>query len=172
MTVDQQSIEYIKERIKGIATHGIRQTLLDVQDELNLLSHLLGAGTEASVAEIHAACNNLDVLVSDPSGDEARARKIRNEHLGEQLSSLLATVGVVICAIASVRGNAEVWNDIFQSCDQLDIEEALIDALVRHPECLDDEVAEEVMRQEDNLATATLRRQLNNLLKVEEHVNG
>ena len=54
MTVDQQSIDYIKERIKGIATHGIRQTLLDVQDELNLLSHLLGAGTEASVAEIHA----------------------------------------------------------------------------------------------------------------------
>ena len=172
MTTEQQSIEYIKERMKGIATRGIRQTLLDIQDELWLLDCLLGAGIEASVAEIHAACNSINVFVSDPSGDLAREKKSRNDHLSEQLAAIQGTIGVVICALASVRVNADACNDGFKKCHQSDIEPALIDALIHQPECLDDEAAEIAMQQGDSSAMATLRRQLGNLLQEEGQADG
>ena len=167
MTAEQENIERIKERMKDIATRGIRQTLLDIQDELNLLYTLVGAGIDASIAEIYAACNSIDIYASDPAG-EAMSRKVRNDHLSEQLSSLHSTVSVVICALASVRNNADACNNSFKGCHQSDIEPALIGALIRQPECLDDAAAEVAMQQGDSSATATLRRQLDRLLNDEE----
>lgn len=164
MTPEQQHIDQIKERLKEVATRGIRQTLIDVQDELWLLDCLLSAGLEASVAEVYEACNCIDIYVSDPDGAKAREKKYKNEHLSEQLSSLHATIGVVICALASVRANADACNDGFKSCHHTDIEPALIAALIRQPQCLDDAAAELAMQQDDNSATATLRRQLNRLV--------
>lgn len=170
MTNEQRSIEYIKERMKGIATRGIRQTLFDIQSELNLLSHLLDAGLEASVAELHAACNSINIYA--PDGDAARERKYRNEHLSEQLSSLHTTVGIVICTLAAVMNNAEACNDAFSSCHHTDIEPALIDALIHQPECLENEATEIAMQQDDSSAMATLRRQLGKLLKEEDQADG
>ena len=172
MTAEQENIERIKERMKDIATRGIRQTLLDIQDELRLLDHLLGAGIEASVAEIHAACNSIDIFVSDPTGDLARERKSRNDHLSEQLAAIQRTIGVVICALASVRVNADASNDGFKKCHETDIEPALIGALIHQPECLDNEAAEIAMQQGDSSAVSTLRRQLGNLLQEEGQGDG
>ena len=172
MTNEQQHIEHIKERMKGIATRGIGQTLLGIQDELNLLDRLLDAGIGASIAEVHAACNSFDVFVSDPTGDLARERKFRNEHLSEQLAAMQGTVGVVICCLAAVRNNADACNDAFKKCHETDIEPALIDALIHQPEYLDNEAAEIAMQQGDSSAMATLRRQLGNLLQEEGQVDG
>jgi len=155
MTPEQQRIEHIKERMKGIATRGIGQTLFDIQDELWLLDCLLGAGIKSSTAEVGDAYDNLE-------DDKAR----RNAFLGEQLCSIQATIGVVICGLASVRGNADACNEVFKKCHETDIEPALIDALIRQPQHLDNEAAEiSVHQQDDNSGTATLRRQLSNLLK-------
>jgi len=160
MTPEQQRIEHIKGRMKGIATRGIGQTLFDIQDELWLLDCLLGAGVKSSTAEVSDAYDNVE-------DDKAR----RNAFLGEQLCSIQATVGVVICGLASVRGNANACNEAFKSCHHSDIEPALIDALIRQPQCLDDAAAEVAMQQDDNSATATLRRQLSNLLKQEDRAD-
>ena len=170
MTPEQQRIEQIKDQLKEIATNVIRQTLLDIHEALDLLGHLLDAGLEASVAELHAACNSIDIY--DLSGDKARERKYRNEHLSEQLSSLHTTVGIVICTLAAVRTNAQACNDAFKGCDEMDIEPALIQALINQPQCLDDEATEIAMQQEDSSATATLRRQLNRLLGEEDKADG
>jgi len=172
MTPEQQHIEHIKERMKDIATRGIRQTLLNIQDELNLLNHLLYAGLGASKAEHHAACDCIDIYVSNTDGDKARERKFKNDHLSEQLAAIQGTVGVVICALASVQVNAQACNNAFKQCHETDIEPALIDALINQPECLDNEAAEIAMQQGDNSATATLRRQLGNLLQEEGKADG
>lgn len=166
MTPEQQEIERIKDRLKAIATCGIRQTLLNISGELELLCYLLSAGMDASLAEIHSACNTLDI--SDPTGDENRKKKLINEHLQEQLSSLISTVGVVMCALGGVRNSADCCNDAFINCHQSDIEPVLIKALIAHPQCLDNAAAETAMKQGDTSATATLRRELSNLLKEEE----
>ena len=172
MTAEQQHIEHIKERMKGIATRGIRQTLFNIEDELNLLSHLLHAGLGASVAELEAACDCIDIYVSDPDGDKARERKRRNEYLGEQLSSLHTTVGIVICTLVAVRNNAQACNVAFKECHETDIEPALIDALIHQPECLDNEAAKVAVQLGDSSAMATLRRQLGNLLQEEGQADG
>jgi hypothetical protein len=161
MTPEQQRIEHIKDRLKDIATRGIGQTLFDIQDELWLLDCLLGAGVKSSTAEIDSAYDSLD-----------NSRLSKNSSLGEQLCSIQATIGVVICALASVRSNADACNEAFKKCHETDIEPALIDALIRQPQFLDDAAAEIAMQQDDNSVTATLRRQLSNLLKKEGQANG
>lgn len=168
MTPEQQEINRFKDCLEGIAIRGIRETLHGAIAELDLLNHLLSAGIGASAAELSDAYDNPDTYAPGPSGDEARARRARNSHLSEQLSSILATVSVAICALASVTTNAEGCNRAFKSCDHTDIEPALIDALTRQPQCLDDEATELAMQQDDDSATAMLRRHLRNALKEEE----
>ena len=184
MTPEQQEIERIKDRLKAIATCGIRQTLLNISDELELLNYLLDAGMEASFAEIRSNCHTLDIYASGPAGEKNREKKLIsddlieqfknreknqiNDNLMEQLSSLHSTVSVVICALAAVRNSADSCNDAFINCHQSDIEPVLIKALIAHPQCLDNAAAETAMSQGDTYATATLRRQLSNLLKEEE----
>ena len=161
MTAEQQSIEYIRKRMKNIATRGIRQTLFDIQDELWLLDCLLGAGIKSSTAEIGAAYESLDDKMCS-----------KNSSLGERLLSIQATIGVVVFALASVRHNADACNNVFKKRHESDIEPALIDALIRQPECLDGAAAEVAMQQGDSSATATLRRQLDRLLQEEGQADG
>lgn len=165
MTPEQHEINRIKEYLKTVATNGIRQTLRNVINELDLLSHLLNTGIEASVAEMHAACNSINVI--DPGS--ARKRTESNDNLSEQLTSLHATVGVAICALAAVRNHADACNRMFNDCHQSDIEPALIKALINQPQCLDDAAAELAMQQGDDSATALLRRHLNNLMGDESN---
>lgn len=156
MTNEQQSIEHIKERMKGIATRGIRQTLRDIQDELWFLDRLLNAGVKGSTAEIDAAYDSFD---SDAVS--------KNSSLGEHLCSTQATIGVVICALASVLSHADACNDAFKKGHETDIEPALIETLIQQPKYLDNEAAEIAMQQGDSSAMASLRRQLNSLLETE-----
>jgi len=161
MTGEQRSIEHIKERMKGIATRGIRQTLLGIQDELYLLYRLLSAGISSSTAEVDAAYDNLE--------DEKTAKI---NFLSKQLCSIQSTIGVATCALASVCLDSDLRNDAFKKHHETDIEPALIDVLVHQPQCLDDAAAEIAMQQGDSSAMATLRRQLNSLLKEEGQADG
>jgi hypothetical protein len=164
MTPEQQNIERVRGYLEGVANRGISQTLLDIQEELVLLQELVKAGIGASLAEIRAASN--DACLLDERGDEARARQSVNGQLSEQLSSIHTTTSVLICTLAGVRTNAEACSRTFDEAEDLSIDDALVDALVRHPEHLDNAAAGvATRRQDDSSATATLRRQLNTLLE-------
>jgi hypothetical protein len=170
MTDEQRSIEQVKDQLKEIAEQGFLETLLCIQGELSLLSALVGAGIEASTAEVYAACNSIDIY--DPSGDKARARKVVNERLAEQLSSIHTTIAVLACTLAAVRNNADYCSRTFGEIHNMSIEQATVNALIHQPECLDDEAAEIAMQQGDSSAMATLRRQLGNLLQEEGQADG
>jgi hypothetical protein len=170
MTPEQQHIEHIKGQLKEIAEQGILETLLCIQGELSLLSALVSAGIGASTAEVYAACNSIDIY--DPSGDKARARKSINGQLAEQLSSIHTTIAVLTCTLAAVRNNADACSRTFGEIHNMSIEQATANALIRHPEHLDDEAAEIAMQQGDSSAMATLRRQLGKLLQGEGQADG
>jgi len=166
MTPEQQNIEQVKEYLKSVASRGIYNTLLTIQEEIGFLQELISAGIAASTAEIHAASEKASLL--DESEAEARASQSLNYLLTEHLGSIHTTLCVLTCTLAGVRNNAEACCRTFEEAKDLSIEESMVDALIRHPEHLNNAAAEIAVRQQDdNSATATLRRHLSNLLKKE-----